>query len=202
MLNKLDSSSQVCDLLWSLISHELVSTHGFLSTTAQNQIYIEISVTWHGCVTNWTYKPCALLGHESQWQDNCDRYGWWDIMVLERISKAWEPQSDMVKLTGRWVADSVTIQCSLTSHPHYCNCLVYLTSLWFCATCIHVLLPRPFFIHTLTLHLWCWSLDACNNIPLFPNYYKYRVFTKFWCYKHPKTAPWIHTLRNENGNNK
>ena len=31
---------QVCNLIWSLTSHELVSTHGFSSTTAQNQICI------------------------------------------------------------------------------------------------------------------------------------------------------------------
>ncbi|GAV99284.1 WD40 repeat-like protein [Lentinula edodes] len=38
MLNELDTGSQVCNLIWSLTSHELVSTHGFSSTTAQNQI--------------------------------------------------------------------------------------------------------------------------------------------------------------------
>ena len=31
---------KVCNLIWSLTSHELVSTHGFSSTTAQNQICI------------------------------------------------------------------------------------------------------------------------------------------------------------------
>ncbi|KAH8110537.1 WD40 repeat-like protein [Phellopilus nigrolimitatus] len=40
MLNDLDTGSQVCNLTWSLTSHELVSTHGFSSTTAQNQICI------------------------------------------------------------------------------------------------------------------------------------------------------------------
>ncbi|KAF9524729.1 WD40-repeat-containing domain protein [Crepidotus variabilis] len=40
MLNQLDTGSQVCNLIWSLTSHELVSTHGFSSTTAQNQICI------------------------------------------------------------------------------------------------------------------------------------------------------------------
>lgn len=40
MLNELDTGSQVCNLIWSLNSHELVSTHGFSSTTAQNQICI------------------------------------------------------------------------------------------------------------------------------------------------------------------
>ncbi|KAF8735086.1 hypothetical protein AX14_002757 [Amanita brunnescens Koide BX004] len=40
MLNELDTGSQVCNLVWSLTSHELVSTHGFSSTTAQNQICI------------------------------------------------------------------------------------------------------------------------------------------------------------------
>ncbi|KAL5512582.1 hypothetical protein ACEPAG_3235 [Sanghuangporus baumii] len=40
MLNALDTGSQVCNLTWSLTSHELVSTHGFSSTTAQNQICI------------------------------------------------------------------------------------------------------------------------------------------------------------------
>ncbi|KZT01471.1 WD40 repeat-like protein [Laetiporus sulphureus 93-53] len=40
MLNQLDTGSQVCNLTWSLTSHELVSTHGFSSTTAQNQICI------------------------------------------------------------------------------------------------------------------------------------------------------------------
>lgn len=40
MLSELDTGSQVCNLIWSLTSHELVSTHGFSSTTAQNQICI------------------------------------------------------------------------------------------------------------------------------------------------------------------
>ncbi|TFK95747.1 WD40 repeat-like protein [Pterulicium gracile] len=40
MLHQLDTGSQVCNLIWSLTSHELVSTHGFSSTTAQNQICI------------------------------------------------------------------------------------------------------------------------------------------------------------------
>ncbi|KAJ3711516.1 WD40 repeat-like protein [Lentinula raphanica] len=40
MLNELDTGSQVCNLMWSMTSHELVSTHGFSSTTAQNQICI------------------------------------------------------------------------------------------------------------------------------------------------------------------
>ncbi|KAI6098713.1 WD40-repeat-containing domain protein [Pisolithus sp. B1] len=40
ILNQLDTGSQVCNLIWSLTSHELVSTHGFSSTTAENQICI------------------------------------------------------------------------------------------------------------------------------------------------------------------
>ncbi|KDR69771.1 hypothetical protein GALMADRAFT_230447 [Galerina marginata CBS 339.88] len=40
MLQELDTGSQVCNLIWSITSHELVSTHGFSSTTAQNQICI------------------------------------------------------------------------------------------------------------------------------------------------------------------
>ncbi|KAI0683987.1 WD40 repeat-like protein [Cytidiella melzeri] len=40
LLNQLDTGSQVCNLTWSLTSHELVSSHGFSSTTAQNQICI------------------------------------------------------------------------------------------------------------------------------------------------------------------
>ncbi|KAL4071327.1 WD40-repeat-containing domain protein, partial [Scleroderma yunnanense] len=55
MLNELDTGSQVCNLIWSLTSHELVSTHGFSSTTAQNQICI------------WRYPSlsmvAALTGH-------------------------------------------------------------------------------------------------------------------------------------------
>lgn len=55
MLNELDTGSQVCNLIWSMTSHELVSTHGFSSTTAQNQICI------------WRYPSlsmvAALTGH-------------------------------------------------------------------------------------------------------------------------------------------
>ncbi|KAJ3521394.1 hypothetical protein NMY22_g12340 [Coprinellus aureogranulatus] len=40
MTGSLDTGSQVCNLIWSKTSHELVSTHGFSSTTAQNQICI------------------------------------------------------------------------------------------------------------------------------------------------------------------
>ncbi|KAG6828303.1 hypothetical protein H0H92_008468, partial [Tricholoma furcatifolium] len=39
-LASLDTGSQVCNLVWSRNSHELVSTHGFSSLTAQNQICI------------------------------------------------------------------------------------------------------------------------------------------------------------------
>lgn len=49
---------QVCNLTWSLTSHELVSTHGFSSTTAQNQICI------------WKYPSldmvASLTGHTSR----------------------------------------------------------------------------------------------------------------------------------------
>ncbi|KAI0061882.1 WD40 repeat-like protein [Artomyces pyxidatus] len=58
MLNELDTGSQVCNLTWSLTSHELVSTHGFSSTTAQNQICI------------WKYPSldmvASLTGHTSR----------------------------------------------------------------------------------------------------------------------------------------
>ncbi|KAH6910187.1 quinon protein alcohol dehydrogenase-like superfamily [Coprinopsis sp. MPI-PUGE-AT-0042] len=40
MTGELDTGSQVCNLVWSINSHELVSTHGFSSTVAQNQICI------------------------------------------------------------------------------------------------------------------------------------------------------------------
>ncbi|TRM68628.1 WD40-repeat-containing domain protein [Schizophyllum amplum] len=40
MLGELDTGSQVCNLIWSLTSHELVSTHGYSSSHAQNQICI------------------------------------------------------------------------------------------------------------------------------------------------------------------
>ncbi|THU90664.1 WD40 repeat-like protein [Dendrothele bispora CBS 962.96] len=40
LLNQLDTGSQVCNLIWSKTSHELVSTHGFSSSQAQNQICI------------------------------------------------------------------------------------------------------------------------------------------------------------------
>ncbi|THH20489.1 hypothetical protein EW146_g883 [Bondarzewia mesenterica] len=57
-LNELDTGSQVCNLTWSLTSHELVSTHGFSSTTAQNQICI------------WKYPSldmvASLTGHTSR----------------------------------------------------------------------------------------------------------------------------------------
>ncbi|KAA1476545.1 WD40 repeat-like protein [Dentipellis sp. KUC8613] len=58
MLKELDTGSQVCNLTWSLTSHELVSTHGFSSTTAQNQICI------------WKYPSldmvASLTGHTSR----------------------------------------------------------------------------------------------------------------------------------------
>lgn len=39
-ISALDTGSQVCSLVWSKNSHELVSTHGFSSTAPQNQICI------------------------------------------------------------------------------------------------------------------------------------------------------------------
>ncbi|KAI0312191.1 WD40 repeat-like protein [Amylostereum chailletii] len=58
MLSELDTGSQVCNLTWSLTSHEIVSTHGFSSTTAQNQICI------------WKYPSldmvASLTGHTSR----------------------------------------------------------------------------------------------------------------------------------------
>ncbi|KAI9441879.1 WD40 repeat-like protein [Lactarius indigo] len=58
MLSELDTGSQVCNLTWSLTSHEIVSTHGFSSTAAQNQICI------------WKYPSLdmvvSLTGHTSR----------------------------------------------------------------------------------------------------------------------------------------
>jgi len=39
-ISELDTGSQVCNLIWSLNSNEIVSTHGFSSTQTQNQICI------------------------------------------------------------------------------------------------------------------------------------------------------------------
>ncbi|KAK7029571.1 substrate-specific activator of APC-dependent proteolysis [Paramarasmius palmivorus] len=40
MLNEVDTGSQVCNLVWSINSHELVSTHGYSTTALPNQICI------------------------------------------------------------------------------------------------------------------------------------------------------------------
>ncbi|KAJ3511040.1 hypothetical protein NLJ89_g4332 [Agrocybe chaxingu] len=58
MLHELDTGSQVCNLIWSLTSHELVSTHGFSSTTAQNQICI-----WRYPTLNMV---ASLTGHTNR----------------------------------------------------------------------------------------------------------------------------------------
>ncbi|KAH9962478.1 WD40 repeat-like protein [Russula compacta] len=58
MLSELDTGSQVCNLTWSLTSHEIVSTHGYSSTAPQNQICI------------WKYPSldmvASLTGHSSR----------------------------------------------------------------------------------------------------------------------------------------
>jgi cell division cycle 20-like protein 1 (cofactor of APC complex) len=43
------SSTQVCNLLWSQTTHELVSTHGYSSTSGQNQIIV------------WRYPSMSML---------------------------------------------------------------------------------------------------------------------------------------------
>ncbi|KAF9047858.1 WD40-repeat-containing domain protein [Panaeolus papilionaceus] len=58
MLSQLDTGSQVCNLIWSLTSHELVSTHGFSNTTAQNQICI-----WKYPTLNMV---ASLTGHSNR----------------------------------------------------------------------------------------------------------------------------------------
>ncbi|KAK4054678.1 substrate-specific activator of APC-dependent proteolysis [Microbotryomycetes sp. JL221] len=40
MLNEVDTGSQICNLLWSKTSNELVSTHGFSTGPAQNQVIL------------------------------------------------------------------------------------------------------------------------------------------------------------------
>ncbi|KAJ3860237.1 WD40 repeat-like protein [Lentinula novae-zelandiae] len=40
MLNEVDTMSQVCNLIWSVTSHELVSTHGYANVTIPNQICV------------------------------------------------------------------------------------------------------------------------------------------------------------------
>ncbi|SCV69836.1 BQ2448_1230 [Microbotryum intermedium] len=40
LLNEIDTGSQICNLLWSKNSNELVSTHGFSAGQAQNQVVI------------------------------------------------------------------------------------------------------------------------------------------------------------------
>ncbi|KAH8826824.1 WD40 repeat-like protein [Flagelloscypha sp. PMI_526] len=58
LLSQLDTGSQVCNLTWSLTSHELVSTHGYSSTTAQNQI----------CIWRYPSLECvaSLSGHSNR----------------------------------------------------------------------------------------------------------------------------------------
>ncbi|KIY46122.1 WD40 repeat-like protein [Fistulina hepatica ATCC 64428] len=40
MLEEIDTGSQICNLGWSQVSHELVSTHGYASTSISNQICV------------------------------------------------------------------------------------------------------------------------------------------------------------------
>ncbi|KAJ4478495.1 WD40 repeat-like protein [Lentinula aciculospora] len=60
MLNEVDTLSQVCNLVWSVNSRELVSTHGFSPMTSGNQICI------------WGYpsmsRVCCLSGHRERVQ--------------------------------------------------------------------------------------------------------------------------------------
>lgn len=53
---------QVCNLIWSHTSHEFVSTHGFSSTTAQNQICIwrYPSLTQVASLTGHTHRVLYL----------------------------------------------------------------------------------------------------------------------------------------------
>ncbi|KAI0732543.1 WD40 repeat-like protein [Fomitopsis betulina] len=62
LLNELDTGSQVCNLTWSLNYHELVSTHGFSSTTAQHQICIwkYPSLDMVASLTGHTYRVLYL----------------------------------------------------------------------------------------------------------------------------------------------
>ncbi len=42
-------STQVCNLTWSLTSHELVSTHGFSSTNStESNMHMEVPIVEHG----------------------------------------------------------------------------------------------------------------------------------------------------------
>ncbi|KIY46115.1 WD40 repeat-like protein [Fistulina hepatica ATCC 64428] len=58
LMSQLNTGSQVCNLVWSITSHELVSTHGYSCSTAQNQICI------------WKYPTlemvASLTGHGSR----------------------------------------------------------------------------------------------------------------------------------------
>lgn len=49
VLHSMDTGMQVCNLMWSQTTHELVSTHGYSSTTGQNQIII------------WRYPSMSML---------------------------------------------------------------------------------------------------------------------------------------------
>lgn len=40
MLNEIDTGSQICNLMWSKTSNELISTHGYSSGAIQNQIQV------------------------------------------------------------------------------------------------------------------------------------------------------------------
>ncbi|KAJ4479190.1 WD40 repeat-like protein [Lentinula aciculospora] len=55
MMNEIRTGSQVCNLLWSINSHELISTHGYSTQTVPNQIRI------------WNYPSmsivASLIGH-------------------------------------------------------------------------------------------------------------------------------------------
>ncbi|ORY89774.1 WD40-repeat-containing domain protein [Leucosporidium creatinivorum] len=64
LLNEIDTGSQICNLLWSKNSNELVSTHGFSSGQAQNQVIIwrYPSMSQVATLQGHTYRVLYLAG--------------------------------------------------------------------------------------------------------------------------------------------
>lgn len=62
LIEELDTGSQVCNLMWSRNSNEIVSTHGYSGGTVQNQIHIwkYPSLTQVATLTGHTYRVLYL----------------------------------------------------------------------------------------------------------------------------------------------
>ncbi|KZT32520.1 WD40 repeat-like protein [Sistotremastrum suecicum HHB10207 ss-3] len=93
IIHELDTGSQVCNLIWSQTTHELVSTHGYSSTSGQNQVILwrfpsmEMLATLSGHTHRVLYLAMSPDGQTIVTGAGDETLRFWDVFPRKAISE-------------------------------------------------------------------------------------------------------------------